>query len=62
MIHVLRGHPSKRKLATEERKIQILSQAIYQGFGPTPPDECLKLGLHGPNELLKFVLEHKSEV
>lgn len=41
---------------------EILSQAIYQGFGPTPPDECLKLGLHGPNELLKFVLEHKSEV
>ena len=39
VIHALRGQPSKRKLATEERAIQILSQPIYQGFGPTPINE-----------------------
>ncbi len=41
VIHALRGQPSKRKLATEERAIQILSQAIYQGFGPTLAGEYL---------------------
>src|ERR1700726_435591 len=41
VIHALRGQPSKRKLATEERAIQILSQPIYQGFGPTLAGEYL---------------------
>jgi transposase len=46
VIHALRGKPSNRKLGTEEEAIQILSQPIYQGFGPTLASEYL-LQKHG---------------
>jgi alpha-glucosidase (family GH31 glycosyl hydrolase) len=37
VIHAGRGRPSNRKLAleVEQRAIEILSQEVYQGFGPS---------------------------
>lgn len=43
VIHALRGKPSNRKLdeATEKRAMEILSQPVYKGFGPTLAGEYL---------------------
>jgi len=43
VIHGLRGQSSKRKTSAAEREkiIQILSQEVYQGFGPTLASEYL---------------------
>jgi transposase len=43
VIHAGRGRPSNRKLAmeVEQRAIEILSQEVYQGFGPTLAAEYL---------------------
>lgn len=43
VIHGLRGQPSNRRLseATRERVIQVLSQPVYRGFGPTLASEHL---------------------
>ena len=43
VVHALRGLPSNRKIAATERSraIQILSQEVYRGFGPTLAAEYL---------------------
>jgi transposase len=43
VIHGLRGRPSPRRVSEEQREkaIRILSQEIYQGFGPTLASEYL---------------------
>lgn len=43
VIHAARGRPSNRKIAGQvrEKATQILSQAVYQGFGPTLAAEYL---------------------
>ena len=43
VIHAARGRASNRKIAEEKREkaIQILSQEVYQGFGPTLAAEYL---------------------
>jgi transposase len=43
VIHAARGRTSNRKLAEEQREkaIQILSQEVYRGFGPTLAAEYL---------------------
>lgn len=43
VIHGLRGQRSNRRLseATRERVIQVLSQLLYRGFGPTLASEHL---------------------
>lgn len=43
VIHGLRGRPSNRKTGQAEREkiIQILSQEVYRGFGPTLASEYL---------------------
>jgi len=43
VIHGLRGRPSNRKTSMEQREkiIQILSQEVYRGFGPTLASEYL---------------------
>jgi hypothetical protein len=43
VIHTLRGQPSNRKMneATEQEAIQILTDPIYTGFGPTLASEYL---------------------
>jgi len=43
VIHALRGKPSNRKLdaATEKKAMEILSQPVYRGFGPTLAGEYL---------------------
>lgn len=43
VVHGLRGRPSNRKLSEEarEKAIRILSQEVYQGFGPTLASEYL---------------------
>ena len=43
VIHGLRGHPSNRKRSQADREkiIRILSQEVYQGFGPTLAGEYL---------------------
>jgi transposase len=43
VIHAGRGRPSNRKMAEEKREkaIQILSQEVYRGFGPTLAAEYL---------------------
>jgi transposase len=43
VIHAGHGRPSNRKLAieVEQRAIEILSQEVYQGFGPTLAAEYL---------------------
>jgi transposase len=43
VIHAARGRPSNRKIAdeTRERAIEILSQEVYRGFGPTLAAEYL---------------------
>ncbi len=44
VVHALTGKPSNRKLekATEQKAIQILSEPVYQGFGPTLACEYLR--------------------
>jgi len=44
VIHGLRGRPSARKIGPREREkiVGILSQEVYQGFGPTLASEYLK--------------------
>lgn len=48
VIHALRGKPSNRKLdeGTEREAVQILSDPIYQGFGPTLAGEYLRKKHH----------------
>jgi len=48
VMHALRGKPSNRKLdeATRVRAMEILSQPVYRGFGPTLACEYL-LSRHG---------------
>jgi transposase len=43
VIHTLRGKPSNRKLdeTTEKKAMEILSQPVYRGFGPTLAGEYL---------------------
>jgi transposase len=43
VIHAMRGGPSNRKIAgeIEEKAVEILSQDVYQGFGPTLAAEYL---------------------
>jgi len=43
VIHAARGRPSNRKIGEEKREkaIQILSQEVYRGFGPTLATEYL---------------------
>ena len=43
VIHGLRGRPSNRRMPQEEREkiVRILSQEVYQGFGPTLASEYL---------------------
>ena len=43
VIHGLRGRPSNRKLSEERRQkaVRILSEEVYQGFGPTLASEYL---------------------
>jgi hypothetical protein len=43
VIHGLRGQPSKRKisLAVREKIVRVLSQEVYDGFGPTLAGEYL---------------------
>lgn len=43
VIHGLRGRPSNRKLGQQDREkiVQILSQEVYRGFGPTLASEYL---------------------
>ena len=44
VIHALRGLPSNRKISadTEQKAIEILSQPVYRGFGPTLAAEYLE--------------------
>jgi transposase len=44
VLHALRGRPSNRKLvaATQEQAIQLLTDPIYEGFGPTLAAEHLR--------------------
>jgi hypothetical protein len=44
VIHGLRGKPSNRRIdpETEQRAIEILSEEIYEGFGPTMASEYLR--------------------
>ena len=44
VLHALRGRPSHRKLSakTREKAIRVLSQEVYQGFGPTLASEYLE--------------------
>lgn len=57
VIHKLRGCPSNRKLsaATEQEAVSILSDPVYQGFGPTLAAEYLrkKHGLTVSKETLR---------
>jgi transposase len=57
VIHAGRGRPSNRKLAmeVEQRAIEILSQDVYQGFGPTLAAEYLakKHGVRVGRETLR---------
>src|ERR1700682_5256327 len=43
VVHALRGLPSNRKIEETERSraVQILSQDVYRGFGPTLAAEHL---------------------
>ncbi len=43
VIHAARGRKSNRKIAEQvrEKAIEVLSQAVYQGFGPTLAAEYL---------------------
>src|SRR5947209_2605230 len=43
VMHAARGRPSNRKITDEKRKkaIEILSQEVYRGFGPTLAAEYL---------------------
>ena len=43
VIHGLRGRPSQRKRSASDREkiVRILSQEVYQGFGPTLASEYL---------------------
>lgn len=43
VVHALRGLPSNRKIGENERSraVQILSQEVYRGFGPTLATEYL---------------------
>jgi hypothetical protein len=43
VVHGLRGRPSNRKLSegAREKAVRILSQEVYQGFGPTLASEYL---------------------
>lgn len=43
VIHGLRGRPSNRRVSeqTREKAVRILSQDVYQGFGPTLASEYL---------------------
>jgi transposase len=43
VVHGLRGRPSNRKISQQDREkiIQILSQEVYRGFGPTLASEYL---------------------
>src|SRR5688572_27866120 len=44
VVHALRGLPSNRRKEETERSraVQILSQEVYRGFGPTLAAEYLK--------------------
>src|SRR6266436_5390888 len=43
VAHALRGLPSKRRIdsKTQQKAVQILSQDVYRGFGPTLASEYL---------------------
>ena len=43
VVHGLRGMPSNRKIRaeTEQEAVEILSQPVYRGFGPTLAAEYL---------------------
>jgi transposase len=64
IIHASRGRPSNRKLSEEvhEQTIEILSQEVYRGFGPTLAAEYLtkkhKLGV-GRETLRGWMVEAK---
>ena len=44
VVHGLRGKPSHRKIkqSTEQEAVRILSDPVYQGFGPTLACEYLR--------------------
>lgn len=44
VLHALRGQPSNRRIDAEvqQRAVEILSQAVYRGFGPTLAAEYLE--------------------
>jgi biotin operon repressor len=64
VVHGLRGRPSRRKLpeAMKQEAIQILSEPVYAGFGPTLAAEYLsnKHGLSVSKETLRhWMMEAK---
>jgi hypothetical protein len=64
VVHGLRGRPSRRKLpeAMKQEAIQILSEPVYAGFGPTLAAEYLssKHGLKVSKETLRhWMMEAK---
>ncbi len=44
VVHALRGQPSNHRIseATEQEAVRILSDPVYQGFGPTLAAEYLR--------------------
>jgi transposase len=60
VVHGLRGRVSKRRLSQEKREqaVRILSQEMYQGFGPTLASEYLEKqhGLRIGREALRQIM------
>ena len=60
MVHGLRGRPSNRKLSQQvrEKAVRILSETVYQGFGPTLASEYLanKHGVQIGREALRGLM------
>lgn len=60
VVHGLRGRASNRKLGQQEREkiVQILSQQLYRGFGPTLASEYLaqKHAVHIGREALRQIM------
>src|SRR5260370_830126 len=60
VVHALRGRVANRRLSQEKREqaVRVLSQEVYQGFGPTLASEYLeeKHGLRIGREALRRIM------